>query len=148
MHTFDTPFIIPVVAMLIPIVAIIAGVWSQVESNRMRAEQRLAMLAKGIPLSEIEASLKASTDTERNVTRDPLQSLSRARRAAIVLISTGVGLITFFVVLEVILQVREVLSGAAAGLIPLAIGIGFIIDYQLQKRELARFGVDLDAARS
>jgi hypothetical protein len=146
-HIFETPFIIPIVAMLIPIVAIIGGVWSQVESNRLRAEQRLAMLAKGIPLAEIEASLKTNVDAER-ASRDPLQSLSRARRAAIVLVSAGAGLIFFSLVLEVVLHVREVLAVAAAGLIPMAIGIGFIIDYQLQKRELARFGVDLDAARN
>jgi hypothetical protein len=34
-----------------------------------------------------------------------------------------------------------VLVVAAAGLIPLAIGIGFVVDYLLQKRELAHFGL-------
>jgi len=49
------------------------------------------------------------------------------------------------VVLAAILHVREVLSGAAAGLIPLAIGVGFFIDYNLQKRELSRFGLEVGA---
>ena len=35
------------------------------------------------------------------------------------------------------------LSGAAVGLIPLAIGVGFLIDYQLQKRDLSRFGLEV-----
>ena len=47
--------------------------------------------------------------------------------------------------LTAILQVREVLAVAAAGLIPLAIGIGFFIDYNLQKRELSRFGLEVGA---
>jgi hypothetical protein len=38
-----------------------------------------------------------------------------------------------------------VLAGAAAGLIPLAIGVGFFVDYNLQKRELARFGLEVGA---
>ena len=51
----------------------------------------------------------------------------------------GVGLGLFFAALSVVVHVREVLAGAAAGLIPLAIGIGFFVDYNLQKRELSRF---------
>jgi hypothetical protein len=71
-----------------------------------------------------------------------MQSLSNARRAAIVLISTGVGLMLFSAVLTWILKVHEVLSAGAAGLIPFAIGVGFLIDYNLQKRDLAHFGLD------
>jgi hypothetical protein len=77
--------------------------------------------------------------------KDPLRSLGNARRAAIVLVSVGVGLTLFFVTLSYILQERDVLAGAAVGIIPLAIGIGFFIDYQLQKRELARFGLEVGA---
>jgi hypothetical protein len=61
--------------------------------------------------------------------RDPLQSLANTRRTAIVLISSGVGLILFFLTLTWIVDEHEVLSGAAIGLIPLAIGVGFLIDY-------------------
>ena len=143
---FNSPFIIPVVAMLIPIVAIIGGIWGQAHSRRIKADQRMAMLARGLPLADIEAALKTPLDEygHEAPSNDPIRSLGRARRAAVVLISTGFGLVVFFVVLEVILQVREVLSGAAAGLIPLAIGIGFVVDYNLQKRELARFGLEID----
>jgi hypothetical protein len=145
---FNSPFLIPVVALLIPIVAIVGGIWSQMQSNRLRADQRMAMLARGIPLAEIEAVLKSSDVAESNGrTKDPVRSLNNIRRAAIVLISTGLGLIIFFLALEVILHVREVLAGTAAGLIPLAIGIGFLIDYNLQKRDLSRFGLEIDADR-
>ena len=40
---------------------------------------------------------------------------------------------------------REILIVSAAGLIPLAIGIGFFVDYGLQRRELARFGLEVAA---
>ena len=39
----------------------------------------------------------------------------------------------------------RLLTVSAAGLIPLAIGIGFFVDYALQKRELARFGLEVAA---
>ncbi len=102
------------------------------------------MLSRGIPLAEIEKTLGVG-DEEKLPAKDPLRSLGNARRTGIVLTSVGVGLILFFVVLTAILQVREVLSGAAAGVIPLAIGIGFFIDYHLQKRELSRFGLEVGA---
>jgi hypothetical protein len=44
-----------------------------------------------------------------------------------------------------IVQDRDVLTVAAAGFIPLAIGVGFFIDYNLQKRELSRFGLEVEA---
>jgi hypothetical protein len=140
------PILIPIVALLIPIFAIVGGIVSQMHANRLKADQRMAMLARGIPIAEIEAVLNTASAAESNGrTKDPMRSLGNARRAAIVLISVGLGLVVFFFLLEVILQVREVLAGAAAGLIPLAIGIGFLIDYNLQKRDLARFGLEIAA---
>jgi hypothetical protein len=54
----------------------------------------------------------------------------------------------FFITLSVIAQERDVLAGAAVGIIPLAIGIGFFVDYHLQKRELSRFGLEIGAESS
>ena len=47
-------------------------------------------------------------------------------------------MLLFFVLLASILRVREVMSGAAVGLIPLAIGVGLLIDARIQTRELER----------
>jgi hypothetical protein len=102
------------------------------------------MIARGVPLADIEKML-GTGDEEKPAVKDPLRSLGNARRAGIVLVSVGAGLILFFLVLTAILHVREVLAGAAAGLIPLAIGVGFFIDYNLQKRELSRFGLEVGA---
>jgi hypothetical protein len=102
------------------------------------------MIARGVPLADIEKMLGTGGE-EKPPVKDPLRSLGNARRAGIVLVSVGVGLILFFVVLTAILHVREVLAGAAAGVIPLAIGVGFFIDYNLQKRELSRFGLEVGA---
>src|SRR5580698_59712 len=138
MHIIFSPFIVPVAGCLVGIVAIVSGIWFEAQQRRNKADQRMAMIARGLPIAEIERLLGAG-DEEKQSPKDPLRSLGNARRAGIVLVSIGVGLILFFIVLTEILQVRAVLSGAAAGLIPLAIGIGFFVDYNLQKRELSRF---------
>ena len=50
----------------------------------------------------------------------------------------------FGFILYAVLLVRPVLIVSGAGVINLAIGIGFLIDYSMQKRELARFGMEVD----
>jgi hypothetical protein len=49
-------------------------------------------------------------------------------------------------VLSLIVTERDVLAGAAVGLMPLAVGVGFLIDYHLQKRDLSRFGLEVGPA--
>ena len=146
MEIFHSPLIIPVGAFVVAIVAIIAGIWSDANNKRIRADQRMAMLARGMSIDDIEKVLGKAREEERPP-KDPLRSLSNARRAGIVLVSSGIGLMLFFIALEVIIREREILSGAAVGFIPLAIVIGFFVDYNLQKRELSRFGMEIDQAR-
>jgi hypothetical protein len=62
-----------------------------------------------------------------------------------ILLSSGLGVVLFGVLLALILQIRVLLIVPAAGLIPAAIGLGFWIDYKMQARDLARFGLEVDA---
>lgn len=144
MEVLRTPFILPIGAFVVAIVAIVSGIWSQAHARRVKAEQRMLMLGRGMSIAEIE-KLVGTNEEEVRPPKDPLRSLSNARRTGIILVSSGIGLMLFFITLTIILREREVLSGAAVGLIPLAIGIGFFIDYNLQKRELSRFGMEVDA---
>jgi hypothetical protein len=143
MDFLTSPFIVPVAGCAVGAIAIVSGIWFEAQQRRNKAEQRMAMIARGIPIAEIE-KLLGRGDEEKRV-RDPLRSLGNARRTGIVLVSLGMGLILFFVALSVIVHERDVLAGSAAGIIPLAIGIGFFIDYNLQKRELSRFGLEIGA---
>lgn len=139
------PFWIPLGAFAVAIVAIISGALSEANRQRLKADQRMAMVARGLSADDIDKLLgKASGDGKR--VKDPIQSLANTRRIAIVLISSGVGLILFFFALAWILSTPAVLSGGAVGLIPLAVGVGFVIDYQLQKRDLSRFGLEVGSA--
>ena len=137
-----SPFMIPLGAFVVAIVAIVAGIMSEAHRQRLRAEQRMAMVARGMSADDIDKLLGGVGD-DAKPPRDPLRSLGYARRTAISLISTGVGLVLFGLLLAWIVQEHDVLVVAAAGLIPLAIGVGFVVDYQLQKRELSRFGLEV-----
>jgi hypothetical protein len=146
MNVFDSPFIVPVAGMLFVAVLIVSSAVSKAHARRLKAEQRMAMVARGMKAEEI-AMLLDQTPEEleaRNAREallgmathpDPMRRLRAARRAAIILCSVGVGAILFFVLLAHIESDHEIYSGAAAALIPLAIGIGFFIDYHLQKRD-------------
>jgi hypothetical protein len=108
----------------------------------------MAMLQRGMSAEQIAQILQPEESGECGQgarTKDPLRSLANARRAGVVLVSIGIGLGLFGWLLSAILQVREVLAVSATGLIPLAIGVGFFVDYSLQKRELARFGLEVAA---
>ena len=134
-----SPFMVPLGAFVVGIVAIVAGVAGGGYKQRLKTEQRLAMLARGMSAADIEKVLSA----EGKSAKDPLQGLASTRRTAIVLISTGIGVMLSFLVLAWIVNDHEVLSGGAFGLIPLSIGVGFFIDYVMQKRELAHFGLEV-----
>jgi small-conductance mechanosensitive channel len=135
------PFLVPLGAFAIAIVAIVSNVVGEAQRRRLKAEQRMAMVARGMNADDIDKLLGGVNDDSKRV-KDPLRSLANARRTGIVLISTGVGLVVFSLALAWIVGHHEVLSAGAA-LSPLAIGVGFLIDYQLQKRDLSRFGLEV-----
>jgi hypothetical protein len=143
MH-FDV-WAVPIGAFAVAIVAIISGGVGEGNRQRLTAEQRMAMVARGMPADDIDKLLTKAIVDSRPV-KDPMQSLANARRTAIVLISSGIGLALFFILLSFIVSERDVLAGAAVGLMPLAVGIGFVIDYHLQKRDLSRFGLEVGPA--
>lgn len=142
-----SPFIVPVAAITCWAIMVIARMIGSVQKHRIQSEERMTMLQRGMSAEQIATVLKPSDkdDTEAAKTKDPLRSLSNARRTGIVLVSIGVGIVLFGLLLATIERDREVLAVSACGLIPLAIGIGFFVDYNLQKRELARFGLEVAA---
>jgi hypothetical protein len=135
-------FMIPIGAFAVAIVAIVAGVMGEAHRQRLKADQRLAMVARGMSAEDIDKLLGKTNEDGKRV-RDPIQGLVNTRRTAIILISSGVGLMLFFFCLMIVVSEHDVLAGACVGLIPLAIGVGFLIDYKLQKRDLSRFGLEV-----
>jgi hypothetical protein len=129
----DSPFSVPIAGCAMIACIVVASMWSANRRRELQSQERLAAIAKGMPVPPTEEELalmhgKPSTDSTRR--------RGNTRRAGIVLLGCAVGLILFFITLSYVLQVREVLSGAAAALIPFGIGVGFLIDARIQSREL------------
>jgi hypothetical protein len=141
MHSDVGAYAIPLGAFAVGIFAIVSGTVNQMNREKLKADQRMAMVARGMTAGDID-KLLGKNNVDGKPWRDPMQSISNTRRTAIVLISSGVGLMLFFFMVAWIVQKHEVLSGVAIGLIPLAIGVGFLIDYNLQKRDLAHFSLE------
>ncbi|AFL88397.1 hypothetical protein Terro_2490 [Terriglobus roseus DSM 18391] len=143
MNGFYSPFIVPVAGCLMILGLGVAGIFSEIRNKELRSQERIAMLNRGVPLADIERMMRSANEDEKRV-RDPLRSLGNTRRAAMVLISLGIGLCAFGLLLYAILLVRPTLIVAAAGVINLCIGVGFLVDYNMQKRELSRFGMEVE----
>src|SRR5260370_38432349 len=91
-----SPFIVPVAGCMVGIVAIVSGIWLDGHKRRIKSEERIAMISRGVPLAEIEKLLGSGSE-DKPAVKDPLRSLGNARRTAIRLVSVGIGLTLFFV---------------------------------------------------
>ncbi len=140
MEAFNSPFIVPLGAFAVAIAAILGGIIAKVRTQQIQADQRLGMLARGIPIAEVERVLGNAQhgDAPLRSPWNPTRSATMMRRTGLILIFSGLGIVAFFVALVIILHEKEVYSGAAVGLVPIFIGIGFLVDYRLQVRDLAR----------
>ncbi len=127
---------IPLGSFLVAIVAIVSGAASQAHNRRMKAEERIALISRGVPLSEIERIMGQDRREEERSPRSPMGRMRGSRTTALVLIGVGFGLSLFGALLAAIVRDHEVLVVAAVGVIPLAIGIAFFVDYRLQKAEV------------
>lgn len=139
-----SPFIVPVAGCMVAIVAIIASYVSEGHKARLRADQRMTMVARGMNAEEIEKVLGKVKEEARPPAIDPIRSLNNIRLTASILLCGGAAVVMFGLLLAWIVNVREVLVVAAAGLIALGIGFGFLVDYRMQKKDMVRFGMELD----
>lgn len=142
MHFEFSPFSVPIAGLLVGAIAIIAGVISKAHTERLQSEQRLAMLARGVPAAEIERMfsplpIHEQLQAPRAAAVNAQRSAVNMRTAGIVLVSSGLGLVLFLYLLGRIFEIRGFYAGAASGLVPLAIGVGYLVDARLRRRELA-----------
>ena len=132
-NLFDSPFVVPVAGCAMTLGIVIAGVWSGARTRELQSQERLAAIAKGLPIPPSPEELALTR--ERPVSNG-LRRRANIRLTGIILLAAAVGLILFFCALAAVLRERDVLCGAAVGLIPLGIGIGFMVDAKMQAREL------------
>jgi hypothetical protein len=107
-------FVAVVMSFSVPLAAIYA--WYRV--RKLRTEERLAAIAKGVPVS----------------IADELPPHARSRKAGILLTAGGLGYLITFTLLA-----RYDSDGAQAavfGAIPICVGLGYFIDAMLVRREM------------
>jgi hypothetical protein len=122
----------------VAIVGIISGAVSQAHSRRMKAEERMALIARGLPIAEIEKLMGSDNNSDERLPRSPVGRMRGSRTTALILMGVGLGLTLFGAMLTAIEHDHEVLVVAAVGVIPLLIGVAFFVDYRLQKAEIER----------
>ena len=132
----NSPFIVPVAACFM--VLGIAGfkAWSGTRRRELESQERLAAIARGMTPPPTTDEIAINSATQGQPAPSAIRRRAYSRLWGIVLCGTAVGLILFFITLAAVLHERDVLSGAAVGLIPLGIGIGLLIDARIQSREI------------
>lgn len=139
---YESPFIIPVAGCAMIGSIAVAGIWSGVRNREIRSQERLAMIAQGLQPEPDWEDSAAKAASQQNGPKS--KGFGRqtdgagARRAGLILVSIGCGLMVFFAFLSLVLRERDVLSGAAAGILPMAIGVGFLVDARLRRQEWER----------
>ena len=111
---------------LIGLVAVVLGMgiplgalYTYYRVRKLRSEERLAAIARGaaIPLEP------------------ELNQAARSRRAGILLVSGAIGYILTFGLVAQIQADRDVWTAAVFGIIPLAVGVGYFVDWKLIHRD-------------
>ena len=139
---FFSPFTVAVAGCLMILGLGCFGIYSEMDQKRLRSQERMTLLARGMSIEDIERLQRQVANED---VADPLRTLNNIRLTAMIVLASGIGIIAFGLLLAAILQNRVLLIVPAAGLIPLAIGVGFFVDYKMQARDLARFGLEVDS---
>jgi hydrogenase-4 membrane subunit HyfE len=129
-HWANSPFIVPVAVFAMVLGIVIVNSISMYHTRRLQSEERLAAIAKGLPIPEPSPESIPVVDQHRRA--------RGLRTGGIVCVSVGIGLALFGFALTWIVGDHDVLAVSASGIIPLAVGIGLIVDYAFQKRDLAQ----------
>jgi hypothetical protein len=111
--------IIGLVAVIMSLGIPLGAMYTYYCVRKLRTEERLAAIAKGV-----------------SVPMEPdLSQAARSRRAAILLVTGALGYILTFGLIAQIEREPETWVAAVFGIIPLAIGIGYFLDFTLIRRD-------------
>jgi len=112
--------LIGLVAVILGLGIPLAGLYTYYRVRKLRTEERLAALARGVPIP---------MEPEVN-------QAYRSRRHGILLVAGAIGYILAFGIIARISNEPDTWVAAALGFIPLAVGIGYFIDATLVRREI------------
>lgn len=119
------PFFIPMLALMIPIVAIAINGWAKVRRNRELHESIRQIASKGQTVPpELLAQLSATDAASRRAGWGPTANL----RAGLINVGVGLGLIVFFYAM------RPDGWLWAVGAIPLGVGLALLLTWKLEPK--------------
>jgi uncharacterized protein DUF6249 len=111
--------LIGLVAVVMSLGIPLGAMYTYYRVRKLRSEERLAAIARGVEIP-IEPELS---------------QVARSRRAGILLVSGALGYILTFAVIARIEAEPETWVAAALGIIPLAVGLGYFLDWTFIRRE-------------
>src|SRR6266436_1665990 len=111
--------IIGLVAVVMSLGIPLGAMYTYYRVRKLRSEERLAAIARGV-----EIPMAAE-----------LNQAAHSRRAGILLVSGALGYIATFGLIAGIQMDREIWTVAAFGLIPLAVGVGYFVDWSMIRRD-------------
>ena len=111
--------IIGLVAVIMSLGIPIGALYTYYRVRKLRSEERLAAIERGATIP-VEPELNQA---------------ARSRRAGILLVSGAIGFIVTFGLIGQIQADRDFWTAAVLGIIPLAVGIGFFVDWKLIHRD-------------
>ncbi len=111
---------------LIGLVAVILGMgvplgalYTYYRVRKLRSEERLAAIERGVAIPM----------------EPELNQAARSRRSGILLVSGAIGFILTFGLIAQVQADRDIWTVAALGIIPLAIGVGYFVDWKMIHRD-------------
>ncbi|HXM13931.1 MAG TPA: DUF6249 domain-containing protein [Candidatus Eremiobacteraceae bacterium] len=110
---------IGLVAVVLTLGIPVAGMYTYYHVRKLRTQERLAAMARGVEIPMVP----------------DLSESARSRRAAILLCTGAIGIMMAFGMIAQIEHDPEVWVPAAFAIIPLAVGIGYFLDYSLIRRD-------------
>jgi hypothetical protein len=128
----NSPYVVPVAGCLMILGIVVAGVWSSIRTREIQSHERLAAIAAGVA---IPPTIEEIALMHGKPSSDGRKRRANIRLTGIILLCSAIGLMLFFITLAIVLRQREILSGVAVALIPLGLGIAFLIDARIEARE-------------
>lgn len=112
--------IIGLVAVIMSLGIPLGTLYTYYRVRKLRSEERLAAIARGV-----------------DIPMEPeLNQAGRSRRMGILLVSGAIGYILTFGLIAQIQADRDIWTAAAFGIIPLAVGVGYFVDWKMIHRDV------------
>ena len=113
--------IIGLVAVIMSLGVPLGALYTYYRVRKLKSEERLAAIARGVDIP-VEPELNQA---------------ARSRRAGILLVSGAIGFILTFGLIAQVQADRDIWTVAALGIIPLAVGVGYFVDWRMVHRDVS-----------